>query len=40
MSVAEALRDLEFEVAGGARQSLGALWAEQPVVLVFLRHFG
>ena len=25
---------------GGKSQRLGDLWAEQPVVLVFLRHFG
>jgi hypothetical protein len=29
------IRDLE-----GREHALGELWAERPVVLVFLRHFG
>jgi hypothetical protein len=35
-----ALSDLVLDDAGGAPHRLGDLWASQPVVLVFLRHFG
>ena len=35
-----ALADLVLEDVGGAEHRLGDLWAPQPVVLVFLRHFG
>ena len=31
---------LELEDADGGRVRLGSLWAEQPAVVVFLRHFG
>jgi len=36
----EALGDVELEDADGARHRLGDYWADQPVVFVFLRHFG
>jgi hypothetical protein len=31
---------LVLEDVSGTEHRLGALWAVQPVVLVFLRHFG
>jgi hypothetical protein len=34
------LADLELPDATGERQRLGDFWAERPVILVFLRHFG
>jgi hypothetical protein len=35
-----ALTDLMLADADGTEHRLGDLWAERPVVLVFLRHFG
>jgi hypothetical protein len=35
-----ALSDLVLEDVAGAEHRLGDLWATQPVVLIFLRHFG
>jgi hypothetical protein len=35
-----ALADLVLEDVAGTEHRLGDLWAAQPVVLVFLRHFG
>jgi hypothetical protein len=34
------LADLELPDSAGARRRLGDFWAERPVILVFLRHFG
>lgn len=34
------LADVTLADAAGEKQRLGTLWAERPVVLVFLRHFG
>jgi prostamide/prostaglandin F2alpha synthase len=34
------LQDVVLPDVGGAEHRLGDLWAERPVVLVFLRHFG
>jgi hypothetical protein len=36
----EALADVRLPDADGVRHRLGDTWAERPVVLVFLRHFG
>lgn len=36
----ERLQDLEVLDGNGAGVRLGALWAERPVVLVLIRHFG
>jgi hypothetical protein len=35
-----ALAQIELPDATGKRRSLGELWRAQPVVVVFLRHFG
>jgi len=40
MSTPEGLADLEVLSIDRVRVRLGSLHAEQPVVLVFLRHFG
>jgi hypothetical protein len=37
---AAALAELTLADADGGSHRLGDLWAEHPVVLVFLRHFG
>jgi hypothetical protein len=34
------LADVELTAADGASHRLGDFWAERPVILVFLRHFG
>jgi hypothetical protein len=34
------LSSLELADSTGAPQQLGDFWAERPVILVFLRHFG
>ena len=34
------LADLELPDATGQTRRLGDYWAERPVILVFLRHFG
>jgi hypothetical protein len=34
------LADLELPDATGQSHRLGDFWAERPVILVFLRHFG
>jgi len=35
-----ALEDVRLPDAEGERHRLGDLWAEKPVIVVFLRHFG
>jgi hypothetical protein len=35
-----ALADVRLEDATGSSRRLGDYWADRPVVLVFLRHFG
>lgn len=39
-NVAKALKVIEVLDPLGHAQVLGALWARQPVVLAFIRHFG
>jgi hypothetical protein len=34
------LADVQLEDSTGTVRRLGDFWAERPVVLVFLRHFG
>jgi hypothetical protein len=34
------LEGVELSDADGQPQRLGDLWADRPVILVFLRHFG
>jgi hypothetical protein len=34
------LDDVELAAADGGTHRLGDFWAERPVILVFLRHFG
>jgi len=34
------LSDVELADSTGKPQRLGDFWAERPVILVFLRHFG
>ena len=36
----ERLSALELDDATGAPRRLGDFWAERPVIVVFLRHFG
>jgi hypothetical protein len=38
--IATRLAGIELEDPDGARQRLGDLWRKQPIVLVFIRHFG
>lgn len=40
MNVVDRLRDVEVQGADGQKVRLGSLWQEQPIVLVFVRHFG
>jgi hypothetical protein len=40
VSVESRLSNLELSDWKGEPQRLGAYWREQPVVLVFIRHFG
>ena len=40
MSTPRRLADLELSDWRGAPRRLGNYWAEGPVVLVFIRHFG
>ncbi len=40
LAIASELADLELQDPDGGRARLGDLWAERPVVLVFVRHFG
>jgi hypothetical protein len=35
-----ALEEVRLPDADGALHRLGDLWAEKPVIVVFLRHFG
>ena len=37
---AHRLASVELTDATGATQRLGDFWAERPVIVVFLRHFG
>lgn len=40
MTSLAAIEDVELPDSYGQTQRIGALWAEQPVVLVWLRHYG
>jgi hypothetical protein len=40
MNVVDRLRDVEVQGTDGQKVRLGSLWQEQPIVLVFVRHFG
>jgi len=40
MNIPHRLAPIELEDDRGGRQRLGDLWRDQPVVLVFIRHFG
>ena len=40
MRIATRLAGIELSNGQGERVELGTLWKEQPVVLVFIRHFG
>jgi len=40
MPAADAIKDLTLEDAAGKPVRLGGLYADRPIVLVFLRHFG
>jgi hypothetical protein len=40
MRNANRLSEIELPDASGKAQSLGAYWQQQPIVLVFIRHFG
>jgi hypothetical protein len=40
LRLATRLHGIELEDWQGERRSLGDLWRRQPVVLVFIRHFG
>jgi hypothetical protein len=34
------LAGIELEDSNGERRRLGSYWQKQPVVLIFIRHFG
>jgi hypothetical protein len=36
----DGLGNLELADASGVRRRLGDFWADRPVILAFLRHFG
>jgi hypothetical protein len=38
--IATRLAGIELEDPDGSRHRLGDLWQKQPIVLVFIRHFG
>ncbi|HVM14552.1 MAG TPA: hypothetical protein VM287_09785 [Egibacteraceae bacterium] len=38
--LAATLADISLETSGGQGVRLGELWADQPALLVHLRHFG
>jgi peroxiredoxin len=40
LKTGEAAPDLQVVNAGGETISLSSIWADRPVVLTFLRHFG
>ncbi len=40
MRIATRLAGIELEDPDGELQLLGDLWQKQPIVLVFIRHFG
>lgn len=40
MNVIDRLRDVDVQDTDGQKVRLGDLWQEQPIVLVFVRHFG
>lgn len=40
MTFSTRLANIELSDWNGNRQRLDTLWREQPVVLVFIRHFG
>lgn len=39
-TLSAALSDIALPDTGGREIRLGSLWAEQPAVVVFLRHYG
>ena len=40
MRIATRLAGIELEAPDGERRRLGDFWQKQPIVLVFIRHFG
>ena len=40
MGIINRLERIELKDSNGNRRALGSFWAPQPVVLVFIRHFG
>ena len=40
LTTGEAAPDLQVVNAGGETINLASIWADKPVVLTFLRHFG
>ena len=40
MSLATRLSDIELDDCDGKAQKLSGYWRQQPIVLVFIRHFG
>lgn len=40
MTIVDALRDLHVLDLDGEPVQIGSLWAEKPLVLVYVRHFG
>jgi hypothetical protein len=40
MDAAKRISDIRLPDADGREQRIGDLWAERPVVLVWLRHYG
>ena len=40
MGLAKRLAGIELSAPDGSAVRLGSTWADRPVVLVFLRHFG
>lgn len=40
MDIQEKAPDMDVVLSDGTERSLGAFWKKQPIVLVFLRHFG
>jgi len=40
VNAAEVLGPMQLSDSGGRTVRLGELWAERPVVLAFLRHYG
>jgi peroxiredoxin len=40
LQVGDAAPDVELTASNGSRVRLSALWQSQPLLLVFLRHYG